>query len=517
MTSKVRRNLMPASQQVVDCGGGAGRGSNCPNQQPDIPAHPHEEITMTMLDTNARDETQRAGVTDEMLAELRALVDGPVLSGTDEAAPAETATFNLAVAHRPDVVVGATSADDVASAVAWAARHGLPIAVQGAAHGATTAVLGALFVSTARMTGVEIDPERRVARVGAGTRWAEVLNAAAPHGLAAVSGSSSAVGVVGYTLGGGMGPMSRQYGFGADRVRSFELVTADGRVHHVDEYSDPELFWAVRGGKGSFGIVTSMEIDLVPVSEIYGGAVFYAGSSARDVLHSFRTWSPTLPDRAGASIAMLRMPESPMLPPMLSGQFVVQLRFSFTGGEIEGAELLAPMLEAGEVLIQGVAAMPYSAADSIHQDPTEPMPVWEKGTLLCELGVETVETLLALAGPDADCPLAMVELRLMGGAIGRQPRVPNAVAGRDGAFSVLALGVPAPGVETVVPEAGTALIAALRPWSTGTMLLNWLGDADADEVARAWTPDTYARLLSVKQRLDPTDRFRYGHAVRVRP
>jgi len=473
---------------------------------------------MTMLDTtSARDGGTRPVVDHEALDDLRARVDGPVLAGTDAAASEETATFNLAVTHRPDLVVGATSTEDVAAAVAWAARRGLPVAVQGAAHGATAAVHGALFISTRRMDDVQIDPVRGVARVGAGTRWADVLAAAAPHGLAGVSGSSSHVGVVGYSLGGGMGPMSRQYGFAADRVRSLELITADGRTCHVDEHSDPELFWAVRGGKGSFGIVTSMEIDLVPVSEIYGGAVFYAGHSARDVLHSFRTWSPTLPERAGASIALLRLPESPHLPPMLSGQFVVQLRFSFTGGEHEGAGLLAPMLDAGEVLIQGVAAMPYTAVDSIHQDPTEPMPVWEKGLLLSELGVEGVEAVLELAGPDVASPLVMVELRLMGGAIGRQPRVPNAVAGRVGAFSVFALGVLAPGIEEAVPQAGTALVSALQPWSTGTVLLNWLGAADADEVARAWTPETYRRLRAVKQRLDPTDVFRFGHVVRALP
>ena len=472
---------------------------------------------MTTLDTHTRDDATSPVIDHEALEELRALVAGPVLAGTDPAASAETAAFNLAVTHQPEVVVGATTTADVSAAIAWAARRGLPVAVQGAAHGATVPVTGGLFLSTSRLTGVEVDPARRVAQVGAGARWADVLTAAAPHGLTGVNGSSSRVGVVGYTLGGGMGPLSRQYGFGADQVRSVELVTANGSVRHVDEHTDPDLFWAVRGGKGSFGIVTSMEIDLVPVSRIYGGAVFYAGTSARDVLHSFRTWSPTLPERAGASVALLRLPESPMLPPMLRGQFVVQLRFSFTGSDAEGADLLAPMLDAGEVLIQGVAAMPYTAVDSIHQDPTDPMPVWEKGLLLRELGVESVDRVLALAGPDTDSPLAMVELRLMGGAIGRQPRVPNAVAGRDGAFSVLALGVLAPGIEDAVPHAGTAMLEALTPWSTGTALLNWLGAASADEVAHAWTPATYARLQAVKRRVDPSELFRFGHVVRLQP
>ncbi len=444
---------------------------------------------------------------------LRRNVAGPVLAPDEPGFAAEIATFNLAIVHTPQIVVGATSAADVAAAVTWASDRRLPIAVQGAGHGAVAGVHDALLVSTSRLSDVTVDPDRRLARVGAGARWADVLAAAAPHGLAGVSGSATSVGVVGFVLGGGMGPLSRQYGFGADLVRSIELVTPDGQIVVADEHTNPDLFWALRGGKGNFGIVTAIELELVPVTDIYGGAVFFAGHSARDVLHSFRTWAPTLPDQAGTSIALLRLPPSPLLPPQLSGQFVVQLRFSFTGSEAEGRELLAPMLAAGEVLIQGVTAMPYTAVDSIHQDPTEPMPVWEKGILLRDLGVETVEAVLSSAGPDVASPIAMVEIRLMGGALGRQARVPNAVSGREGTYSVLALGVLAPGIEAEVPRAGTALISALTSWSTGTALVNWLGAADPHEVARAWTPDVYRRLSEIKRNVDPQHLLRFGHVI----
>ena len=143
---------------------------------------------------------------------------------------------------------------------------------------------------------------------------------------------------------------------------------------------------------------------------------------------------------------------------MLRGQYVVMLRFAHNGDEAEGAELLAPMLEVGTVLLDGVAAMPYTSADAIHQDPTDPMPVWEKGALLRELTADVVEALLAVAGPGVAPPLAMVELRLMGGALGRQPSVPDAVSGREGAYSVLALGALAPGLEELVPTLGGAVL-----------------------------------------------------------
>jgi FAD/FMN-containing dehydrogenase len=448
------------------------------------------------------------------LTDLAARVAGPVLPGDHPDVDVEVATFNLAVRHRPAVVVGATSAEDVAAAVGWAALRGLPVAVQSTGHGPVQPVTDALMITTSRMATVEVDADRRTAVVGAGARWHQVQAAAAPYGLAGLSGSSSHVGVVGFVTGGGMGPMSRRFGFGADLVRSLDLVTADGRIHRVDENHEPDLFWAIRGGKGNFGIVTALEIDLVPVADVYGGAVFFSGDSAREVLHSFRAWAPTLPERAGASVALLQLPPAEELPEPIRGRYVVQLRFSLVGASAEGEELLAPMLDAGEVLLSGVGALPVTGLDAIHQDPTDPMPIWERGGLLGSLPAEAVDALLDAAGPDSGSDLAMVEVRLMGGALGRQPRVPNAVAGREGAYSLFTLGVLAPGAAEAVQASGAAVHAALEAWSTGTVLVNWLGDATTpEEVARAWTPEVHARLLRIKHEFDPTNLFRFGHAL----
>jgi hypothetical protein len=295
------------------------------------------------------------------------------------------------------------------------------------------------------------------------------------------------------------------------------MVTADGRIRRVDEHSEPDLFWAVRGGKGNFGIVTSLEFGVVPVSEIYGGAVFFAGGSASDVLHAFRTWAPTLPEQATTSVALMRMPPLEELPEPLRGQFVVALRFAWTGDVEEGQQLLSPMMSAGEVLIAGVGPMPYSEADMIHQDPTDPMPFWERGRLLRELPEAAVDTLLAAAGPDVDIPLVLVELRLMGGALARQPRVPNAVSGRDAAFSMFVLGPLVPGLEEIVPAVGGGVLEAMSPWLTGTSQLNFLGDALTPEaVGMAWAPETHRRLLAVKAQVDPANLFCNGHALVAR-
>jgi FAD/FMN-containing dehydrogenase len=449
----------------------------------------------------------------DVLDDLQHEVTGPVLAGADPRVAAEVAGFNTTHTPRPAAVVGAASAADVAAAVRWAVRCGRPVAVQSTGHGLVSDLAGAVLVTTRRMSAVTVDPVARTARVGAGVRWAQVIEAAAPHGLAPLNGSSSGVGVVGYTLGGGLGPMARRYGFAADHVRSAELVTADGEVRRVDAVSDPELFWALRGGKGNFGIVTELELDLVPVASLYGGGVFFPGEAAAELLHTYRTWVATLPEETTTSIALLRLPPLPELPEPLRGRFVVHLRFAHLGPAAEGAELLAPMRAVAPAVLDLVADMPYAAVDAIHMDPVDPMPTWERGATLRELPAEAVDALLAAAGPGVEVPLIMVELRHLGGAVGRPARVPNSVAGRGAAFTLFALGPMAGPLAETMPAITQALVDRMAPWAARGPLLNFLGCAGPDRVRRLWDDADLARLLAVKHRLDPGGVFSTGHAL----
>ena len=183
--------------------------------------------------------------------DLRSQVHGPVYAAGDDGLATEVDTWNIAIQHTPAVAVGATCAADVAAAVTWAVAHDLRVAVQATGHGPVRNAAGSMMITTRRMQGMHIDPERRIARVEAGVRWIRVMEAAAEFGLAGLCGSSSDVGVVGYTLGGGMGSLGRKHGFAADHVTAVEIVTADGRLRRVDAGSEPELFWAVRGGKAT--------------------------------------------------------------------------------------------------------------------------------------------------------------------------------------------------------------------------------------------------------------------------
>jgi FAD/FMN-containing dehydrogenase len=300
--------------------------------------------------------------------------------------------------------------------------------------------------------------------------------------------------------------MARRYGFAADHVRRFTLVTADGEIHDVTPESDPDLFWAVRGGKSTFGIVTDLEFGLMPVARFYGGCIFFPGEATAAVLHAWREWAPTLSDDTTTSVAMLRLPPDPSLPEPLRGRFVTSLRFVHLGSAADGAAVLAPMRAVATPLMDLVDDMPYVAVDAVSMDPTTPMPVRERGVTVDALPAAAVDALLAVAGPDVPAPLALVEVRLLGGAIARRPVVPSAVAGRDAAFSVFTIGAPfGPPVEAALAGMA-AVIDAVRPWTSGA-LLNFVGTATAEQVGRLWNPADRARLLQIRDRVDPTGLF----------
>jgi FAD/FMN-containing dehydrogenase len=464
---------------------------------------------MTTTSASAHTHQDRSAV-DVLISSLSA----PPMPADSPDVATETAAFNLSVRHHPDLVVPAACAADVAAAVRYASAAGIPVAVQGTGHGAVAPVEGGILITTHRMQDLCVDPVSRVARVGAGVKWARVIEAAAPYGLAPLSGSSSDVGAVGYTLGGGLGPLGRRHGFSADHVRSIEIVTGDGRARTVTAEDDPDLFWGLRGGKGNFGIVTAMEVDLLPVSTLYAGGIFYPGEHAATVLHRWRTWVDTLPEAASSSVALVRLPDAPDVPPPLRGTLSVHLRFALSEDLHQGPGLLAPMRTVAPVIADMVREMPFAEMDSVHMDPPDPVPFWETGRLLRELPAEAVDALVATAGPGVDVPLILVELRHLGGALARPAAVPNAVAGRDAAFSVFVLGPMAPGLEAAVPAAAGAVVDALAPYETGSRLVNFLGSTtDPAAVAGAWSAEDAARLVALKRRYDPHHLFRFGHAL----
>lgn len=241
-------------------------------------------------------------------------IKGPVLRPGEDGYADEVTGFNLAALHTPDVVVGATGADDIVAALRWASATRTPVAVQATGHGANYPIDSGLLITTTRMTDVEIDPTTRTATASAGTKWRHVVDAAAPHGLAALTGTSTDAGVVGYTLGGGLPVLGRAYGYAADLVRSFQVVTPDGALHEATKDTEPELFWALRGGKGNVGIVTQLTFDLLPFSRLLGGGIYAPGEHTEALLRAWADWTHTVPNEMCSAFSLLRLPRSPRSP-----------------------------------------------------------------------------------------------------------------------------------------------------------------------------------------------------------
>ncbi|MEJ2869083.1 FAD-dependent oxidoreductase [Actinomycetospora sp. OC33-EN08] len=386
--------------------------------------------------------------------------------------------------------------DDVVAALRRARAEGLPVTVQATGHGLATDLAGSLLISTRHLDDVHVDPERRVATVGGGATWAQVIAAATPHGLAPICGSSSGVGVAGFLLGGGHGPLSREYGVGSDHLLRARLVSGAGEL--VDTDDDPDLLAALRGGKAGFGTVVEMEVALHPITRFYGGGLFLPGEAAPTVLPAWRDWVATLPEHASSSVALLRLPPDPALPPFLQGRFVVHVRFTTTAGGDDGAALFAPMRELGvEPIADLVTEMPFAAIDAVHADPTDPMPTWDGSALLGELPDAAIEALLAVAGPGVETPLIMAELRAFGGAITRAPTL-DSVAGRQAPFGLYALAPMVPPLAGVSPVVVKGVTDAVAPWAVGA-LPNFLGAAHGGVLPALWDDATATRLEEVRR------------------
>ncbi len=449
---------------------------------------------------------------DDAIGGLRQRVSAPVaLPG--EAGYRRVTPWNVAVPMAPAAVVFAASAHDVAETVRFAAEHGLRVAVQATGHGAMPVGADTVVVHMAAMSSCTVDPVSRTARVGGGAVWQQVLDAATPHGLAPLLGSSPGVGVVGFLTGGGIGPMVRSVGLSSDHVRAFELVTGGGEFVRVTPDEHADLFWGLRGGKGALGVVTGVQIDLLPIAEFYGGALYFDGADAADVLHTWRQWCAGLPESVSTSVALLQLPPLPGVPEPLAGRLSVAVRYAALGDFEEAARRLEPMRAAAPVLIDAVGVMPYAAIGAVHADPVDPMPTHENHALLRELPAEAVDALLALAGPESGSVQAIIELRQLGGALAREPRHRSAFCHRDAAFTLTTIGALAPPVAEAVPGHAAAVIAGMAPWSTGGQMPNFAPAGDPGRAARCYSEDTRYWLSALAQRYDPAGVLSGGAGV----
>jgi FAD/FMN-containing dehydrogenase len=425
--------------------------------------------------------------------------------------------WNLAVDQRPAVVAHASSADDVAAAIAFARSAGLRVAVQGSGHGASAmAPLDeTLLLRTTRMDAISIDPDSRTARVEAGALWGPVADAAGEHGLAALHGSSIDVSVTGYTLGGGLGWLARSHGLACNSVTAIELVTADGEQRRVE--GDDELFWALRGGGGSFGAVTALEFTLYPLREAYSGAIFWPSEAGAEVLHAYREWAEKVPETVTSIIRFLHLPPLPEVPEPLRDRPLMDLGVAFTGDPAEGEELMRPLREIATPVMEQFGVNPMPALARLHGDPEQPVPGLGDHALLRELAPATVDALVETAGHGSNSPLLGVELRQLGGALGRAPAGHGALAGIDGDYVLYGVGVPMgpPGRAEEIKQRLATLKEAVAPWASGLSYVNFADARGVNALPTAFDAETLDRLAAVKRAVDPDGLFQANHPVPV--
>jgi FAD/FMN-containing dehydrogenase len=438
-----------------------------------------------------------------MATELTNRISGPVFVPGDSGYAPEIAAFNTAVVHTPDLVVGAESAADVVEAVRFARENGYAVSVQATGH-TEAPVTSGLLVSTRRLDGVSIDPGRRTATIGAGTLWEPVVAAAAEHGLAPVAGSSTKVGVVGYLLGGGLGPLARSHGFSSDYLIELEAVTGEGELVEANVDHNPELFWALRGGKTGLGIVTKVRLRLVELSTLYAGSLFFDENNLDAALRAWVDWTAEADPLVTTSIAIVRFPPLDVVPEPFRGRLLLSLRFAYPGAVEEGARLAAPLRSAAPVYLDALGELPAAEVATIHNDPGQPSPALVSGMLLTHIDQEFASALLEQVGAGSDAPFVSVEIRHLGEATRRDAEGGSAVGGRAAGFTLALIAVDPALFETAAPAATDRVVHSLQPWISAETNINFAGKLrSAEQFTSAWPPDMLARLTEVREEYDP--------------
>jgi FAD binding domain-containing protein len=441
-------------------------------------------------------------------------IAGRVATPTDSDWDEARRAWNLLADQHPSAVAFVESADDVAEVVRFARRHSLGVAGQSTGHGAVAmpALDDVILIKTERMRGLEVDAEARSARLEAGVQGVEIGEAAGAVGLCSLPGSAPDVGVVGYTLGGGLSWLGRRYGFACNQVTAIELVTADGEPRRVDAETDSDLFWALRGGGGGYGIVTALYTALQPVAEVYAGELVLPAELGTDAIRAYRDWAAEVPDDVTSIVRLLRPPPLPDVPEPLRDRPLITVGVCCIGDRAEGERIVAPLRAIGEPIMDMIDQIPAAALYRIHMDPEQPVPGLGHHGLISELPDEAIDAFYEVAGPEAGSPLLLAEIRHAGAALGRPAEGGGALSKLDAPWVMFGVGMP------MTPELGGAIERhldllgdAMEPWAADGGYFNFAErPCEVDAILPA---DVCEGLAEVKGRWDPDGMIRANHAV----
>lgn len=448
------------------------------------------------------------------LAALRDRFGGAVFADRDDGYEDARTIFNSMIAKRPAAIAQCADAEDVAAALSFAGENGLEVAVRGGGHSVAGACLsdGGLTIDLRRMNGVEVDPGARTATVQGGAAWGDFDSACQPHGLAATGGRVSTTGVAGLTLGGGSGWIERKLGLACDNLLSVTLLTADGRTVRASEDENPELFWALHGGGGNFGIATELTFRLHPLPAFTAALLVWPAAEGPEVARAYREFAESAPDEVGGGLIYLTGPPEDFVPPPLQGELVCAVLVTYTGEEADAREAMAPLL-ALEPPGQMIAEMPYAELQSMLDDPPGYRNYWS-AEYLNELPDAAIDAFCARAeGVIVPSPTQHIIFPWGGAVASRADGSPMATRRSPWVVHPLTMWEDPADDERAI-QWTRGVCADVRPYATGATYLNFVGDEGEERIVSGYGRENYERLAAVKAEYDPEDVFHLHHPIR---
>ncbi|NUK84911.1 FAD-binding oxidoreductase [Streptomyces lunaelactis] len=457
---------------------------------------------------------------DTTLEAMRTALRGPVIGPKDLEYPQARTIYNAMIDRRPAAVVRCTDAADVMAAVDFIRDRGLELAVRGGGHSGPGLCLvdDGVTIDLSPMRWARVDPGAETARVGGGTLLGDLDHAAHGFGLATPAGIMSTTGVGGLTLGGGHGHLTRKYGLTVDNLLSADVVLADGSSVTASESENPDLFWALRGGGGNFGIVTSFRFRLHPVHTVGVAITVWPVDRTPEVLHWYREFLPQAPDDLNGFYALLVVPPGPPFPEEIHGQKMCGVVWCWTGDPDRLEEILTPVNEPGPPAFHFTTPMPYPALQTMFDEliPTGLQWYW-RGGFFDRITDEGIDVHLKY-GENIPTDLSTMHLYPVDGAAGRVGRDDTAWSYRDAVWSGVIAGIdPDPANAETVRQWATDYEEALRPYSMGGSYVNFIGAGEGQERVRATYRDHYDRLAGIKRTYDPDNLFRANQNIEAAP
>jgi len=451
-----------------------------------------------------------------MVDELREQVRGVVITPDDDGYEQARRVYNAMIERRPALVVRCANAGDVMSAVRFAGEHDLDLAVRGGGHSVPGfgTCDGGVVIDLSGMRGVRVDPVNRTARAEGGATWGDFNAATHAFGLATTGGIVSTTGVSGLTLGGGIGYLSRACGLSCDNLVSADVVTADGRFLVASEQEHPDLFWALRGGGGNFGVVTSFEFRLHPIKDIYGGPIFFELRDGGDVLRFYREFIADAPEELGAFPAFQIAPPLPFIPEDRHGDTFIGIVACWAGPLEQGERVVEPIRQVAPVVAEFVGPMPYPALNSAFDELVPPgLQHYWKANFVTELSDEIIESHLA-HGPKVPAVSSTMHIYPINGACHRVAPDATAFAYRDANFATVIAGMwPDPTDNDANTDWVRSYYDATAPYSEEGGYINFMGGDDQDRI-RANYRGNYERLVAVKREYDPGNLFHLNQNIK---